>query len=169
MSLVKRCESSSRAHHHSQGFQSTLKSPVCIENLLPPGTSSVVWWLRFCFCCRSLQVQSLVREVTLLHSAAKRSLSIPSDQRRSAERPRNGKVSLLTSQVHSWTHSSALVLWTSSAHPGTAHTSPDTILVQPHDAPEVSLRQRSDLDGLLPGSGQALGAWGLIRSQLSQF
>lgn len=123
MSLVKRCEPAP-AHHRSQGFQSTLKSPRCIENL-PSWDFLSGLVVKILLLLQEPQVQSLVREVTLLHSAAKRSLSIPSDQRRSAERPRNElphphKSGPLMDTPQPWS------LWTPVPHLGTAHTSPQT-------------------------------------------
>lgn len=121
------------------------------------------------------QVQSLVREVTLLHGAAKKSPSLPSDQRLcrtsqarvaspSQVRSAHGHRPDLTVPScpcaclsHSPHTPQPWSLWTPASPGHCPHLTVATILVQPHDVQKCPCGRDQIWWAALPGSGQAWG------------
>ena len=139
MALVKRCEPA-LPHHCSQGFQSTLKSPGCFENL--PSWD----FLRFCFCCRSHRFNPWSGKLSWCTTWPKKA-QVFLQTSGSLQNVPGTSCLTLTSQVCSWTPlrpncpelplglsvpqpsthlSPGPFLWTPVPHLGTAHTSPQT-------------------------------------------
>lgn len=164
---MKRCERHTTAPEvFSQPRKCLGAFKVC-----PPGTSSVVRWLRLCFCCRSHRFNPWSGKLTLLHGAAKKSPSLPSDQQLC--RTSQARVAS-PSQVRS-THGHHPDLTVPScpcaclshsphtpqpwclgtrASPGHCpHLTADTILVQPHDVQKCPCGRDQIWWAALPGSG----------------